>query len=211
MIGEHTVGKTQLILRYAKNDFDMHAKTTLGVEFTPKTITIDGKIIGAQLWDTAGEEKYKSLTKIYYKGAVGAFLVYDITRKETFDKICSQWLNEVKNYSDANIVSILIGNKCDLKDNRQVQIEEASNFAEKNGIAFMETSAKDNTNVSTAFERVLHEIYKIASKNSLKEPEKKQSKMDKGVVMDDEVEEKRDNVKLKKKNTEKKKKKGGCC
>ncbi len=130
MIGEHGVGKTQLIGRYTKNEFDMHSKTTIGVEFTSHSVMFDSKVIGAQLWDTAGEEKYKSLTSIYYKGAVGALLVYDITRKDTFDRICSQWLVELEKFSDPNIVSILIGNKCDLKDKREVTTEEATAFAE---------------------------------------------------------------------------------
>jgi len=133
MIGDHGVGKTQLIIRYTKDDFDMHSKTTLGVEFTTHSATIEGKNIGAQLWDTAGEEKYKSLTSIYYKGAVGAMLVYDITRKETFERISAQWLTELKSFSDPNIVIILIGNKCDLKEKREVSAEEAAAFAEKNG------------------------------------------------------------------------------
>ena len=130
MIGDHGVGKTQLVARYTKNDFDMHSKTTIGVEFTSHSVMIEGKVIGAQLWDTAGEEKYKSLTSIYYKGAVGALLVYDITRKSTFDRICTQWLLELERFSDPNIVCILIGNKCDIKDRREVSLEEATTFAE---------------------------------------------------------------------------------
>ncbi len=137
MIGDHGVGKTQLITRYTTNEFYMHSSTTIGVEFTTRTMTIDGKLLGAQLWDTAGEEKYKSLTSIYYKGAVGALLVYDITRRETFDRICTQWLTELKTYSDPNIVAILIGNKCDLKEKRQVQTDEATTFAERNGTFFL--------------------------------------------------------------------------
>ena len=133
LIGDHGVGKTQLIVRYTKNDFMAHSKTTIGVEFTTRSQIIDGKNIGAQLWDTAGEEKYKSLTSIYYKGAVGALLVYDITRRETFERICTQWLGELKTFSDPNIVAILIGNKCDMKENRTVQTDEAIAFAEKNG------------------------------------------------------------------------------
>lgn len=169
VIGDHGVGKTQLLSRYAKNEFDMHSKTTLGVEFTPHTETIDGKVVGAQLWDTAGEEKYKSLTSIYYKGALGALLVYDITQRKTYERLCTQWLTELKNFSDPNIVAVLIGNKCDLRLQRQVQTDEASGFAEKLGIAFMETSAKDATNVQTAFRRVLEEIYKIVSRSAIKE------------------------------------------
>jgi Ras-related protein Rab-11A len=167
MIGDHGVGKTQLVIRYTKNDFDAHSKTTIGVEFTTKSHTIDGKSIGAQIWDTAGEEKYKSLTSIYYKGAVGALLVYDITRRSTFERICNQWMNELKNYSDPNIITILIGNKCDLKERQEVTTEEAETFARNNGIAYMEASAKSAMNVQVAFEKVLEEIYRIGTKNSV--------------------------------------------
>lgn len=130
MIGDHGVGKTQLIYRYTKDDFQAHSTTTIGVEFTTHTIVIEEKTIGAQIWDTAGEEKYKSLTSIYYKGAVGAILVYDITRRDTFDRVCTQWIGELKNFSDPNIVTMLVGNKCDLKDKREVSTEEATAFAE---------------------------------------------------------------------------------
>jgi len=130
MIGDHGVGKTQLITRYTKNEFNIHSTTTIGVEFTTQTIKMHNKQIGAQIWDTAGEEKYKSLTSIYYKGAVGAILVYDITRRETFDRTCTQWLGELKNFSDPHIVAMLVGNKCDLKDKREVSIEDATAFAE---------------------------------------------------------------------------------
>eukprot|EP00826_Nyctotherus_ovalis_P044448 TRINITY_DN4798_c0_g1_i4.p1 TRINITY_DN4798_c0_g1~~TRINITY_DN4798_c0_g1_i4.p1 ORF type:complete len:154 (-),score=55.63 TRINITY_DN4798_c0_g1_i4:447-908(-) len=132
MIGDHGVGKTQLITRYTKDEFNFHSSTTIGVEFTTQTTVIDNKQIGAQIWDTAGEEKYKSLTSIYYKGAVGAILVYDITRRDTFDRICTQWLGELKNFSDPHIVSMLVGNKCDMKDKREVSIEDATAFAETN-------------------------------------------------------------------------------
>lgn len=132
MIGDHGVGKTQLITRYTKDEFNIHSSTTIGVEFTTQTITIDNKQIGAQIWDTAGEEKYKSLTSIYYKGAVGAILVYDITRRETFDRIHSQWITELKGFSDPHIVAMLVGNKCDLRDKREVSIEDATAFAETN-------------------------------------------------------------------------------
>lgn len=177
MLGDHGVGKTQLVSRYVANEFTINSTATLGVEFTTKTIKIDGKLIGAQIWDTAGQEKYKSLTRIYYKGAVGAILVYDITRKDSFEKIRGQWFKELKNFTAIDIVGMLIGNKCDLEDRREVTISEATNFAKDNGkvylntfigLAFMETSAKDATNVDVAFERIFTEIYELSAKDTPK-------------------------------------------
>lgn len=227
MIGDHGVGKTQLINRYVKNDFDMHSKTTIGVEFITKYMTIDSTVIGAQLWDTVGEEKYKSLTSIYYKGAVGALLVYDITRKSTFERICAQWFTELKSFSDPNIVSILIGNKSDLNEKREVKTEEASTFAEKNGIAFIETSAKDATNVKLAYERVLNEIYKLTTKKEIKDfspgPIVPTPKRGQAIKSDEDqaaevtngasakTEKESKNVKLKQGKSGEKAKKKGCC
>ena len=132
LIGEHGVGKTQLITRYTANEFNANSSTTLGVEFTAKTVNIDSKVIGAQIWDTAGQEKYKSLTMIYYKGAVGAIMVFDLTKRITFDKIRTQWFTELKNFSNPDIIVMLIGNKVDLKDQREVTTNEATLFAKDN-------------------------------------------------------------------------------
>ena len=129
-IGDSGVGKTQLISRYTTDKFNPYCHTTLGVEFITHAVTINNKHIGAQIWDTTGQEKFQSLTTIYYKGAVGAILVYDITRRGTFDRISNQWLAELRNFSDPHMVVMLIGNKCDLKDERQVNIEDAKAFAE---------------------------------------------------------------------------------
>eukprot|EP00826_Nyctotherus_ovalis_P037753 TRINITY_DN3471_c0_g1_i1.p1 TRINITY_DN3471_c0_g1~~TRINITY_DN3471_c0_g1_i1.p1 ORF type:complete len:144 (-),score=32.13 TRINITY_DN3471_c0_g1_i1:333-764(-) len=125
MLGEHKVGKTQLINRYTKNEFNLHHSTTLGVEFTTQTVVIDGKRIGAQIWDTAGQERFKSLAEVYYKGAVGAILVYDISNQESFDRVCKKWQEDFKSSSDSHVVAILVGNKCDLKDERKVATEDA--------------------------------------------------------------------------------------
>eukprot|EP00826_Nyctotherus_ovalis_P017430 TRINITY_DN15135_c0_g2_i2.p1 TRINITY_DN15135_c0_g2~~TRINITY_DN15135_c0_g2_i2.p1 ORF type:complete len:213 (+),score=30.13 TRINITY_DN15135_c0_g2_i2:125-763(+) len=131
MIGDSRVGKTQLISRYIKNDFNMNSTPTFGVEFTHKTIEMEGKQVSIRLWDTIGQEKFRSLTSIYYKGAVGAILVYDITNRKSFESACTQWLGELGNFSESNIVLMLVGNKCDLKDKRKVTIEDATSFAEK--------------------------------------------------------------------------------
>ena len=123
---------------------------TIGVEFGAKTIQIDGKTIKIQIWDTAGQEAFQAITRTYYKGAIGALLVYDITRKDTFIHV-TKWLDEVRSNSSKNITVILIGNKKDLEDKRQVSYEEGEAFAKENGLMFLETSAKTAYNVVESF------------------------------------------------------------
>ena len=123
---------------------------TIGVEFGAKTIQIDGKTIKIQIWDTAGQEAFQAITRTYYKGAIGALLVYDITRKDTFIHV-TKWLDEVRSNSSKNITDILIGNKKDLEDKRQVSYEEGEAFAKENGLMFLETSAKTAYNVVESF------------------------------------------------------------
>ena len=123
---------------------------TIGVEFGAKTIQINGKQIKIQIWDTAGQEAFQAITRTYYKGAIGALLVYDITRKDTFIHV-TKWLEEVRNNSSKTITVILIGNKKDLEDKRQVSYEEGEAFAKENGLMFLETSAKTAYNVVESF------------------------------------------------------------
>lgn len=127
---------------------------------------VDGKTIKAQIWDTAGQERYRAITSAYYRGAVGALLVYDITKHETF-KSLERWLKELRDHADSSIVVLLVGNKSDLDGLRAVKQTEAEAFCEKEGLSFIETSALDATNVEQAFHRILTEVYKIMSKKSL--------------------------------------------
>ena len=120
------------------------------MEFGAKTIEIDGKSIKIQIWDTAGQEAFQAITRTYYKGAIGALLVYDITRKETFTHV-TKWLEDVRTNSSKNVTVILIGNKKDLDDKRQVSFEEGEAFAKEHGLMFLETSAKTALNVVEAF------------------------------------------------------------
>jgi Ras-related protein Rab-11A len=129
-------------------------------------IQMDGKTIKAQIWDTAGQERYRAITSAYYRGAVGALLVYDVTKVMTFENV-KRWLKELRDHADSNIVVMLIGNKIDLRHLRSVAVEDAANFAESEGLFFIETSALDATNVEKAFQTVLAEIYRIISKKSL--------------------------------------------
>ncbi|GMI75753.1 RAB GTPase homolog A4C, SMALL MOLECULAR WEIGHT G-PROTEIN 1 [Hibiscus trionum] len=166
LIGDSAVGKSQLLARFARNEFNLDSKATIGVEFQTKTLLIDHKSIKAQIWDTAGQERYRAVTSAYYRGAVGAMLVYDITKRQTFDHV-AKWLEELRGHADKNIVVMLVGNKSDLGSLRAVSMEDAKEFAQQEGLFFMETSALEDTNVESAFVTVVTEIYRIISKKSL--------------------------------------------
>ncbi|KAF3781069.1 Ras-related protein [Nymphaea thermarum] len=166
LIGDSAVGKSQILARFARDEFSLDSKATIGVEFQTRTLVIQHKNIKAQIWDTAGQERYRAVTSAYYRGAVGAMLVYDITKRQTFDHI-PRWLEELRSHADKNIVIILAGNKCDLEDQRVVPAEDAQEFAQREGLFFLETSALNATNVESAFLTVLTEIFNIVNKKNL--------------------------------------------
>ncbi|KAF8650200.1 hypothetical protein HU200_064055 [Digitaria exilis] len=166
LIGDSAVGKSQLLARFARNEFNLDSKATIGVEFQTRTLNIDKRTVKAQIWDTAGQERYRAVTSAYYRGAVGAMLVYDITKRQSFDHVV-RWLEELHAHADQNIVIMLIGNKSDLGTLRAVPTEDAKEFAERENLFFMETSALEATNVESAFTTVLTEIYRIVSKKNL--------------------------------------------
>lgn len=168
LIGDSGVGKSNLLSRFTRNEFIPETKSTIGVEFATRTVKTEGKTIKAQIWDTAGQERYRAITSAYYRGAVGALLVYDISKQSTFQNI-SRWLYELReNSSDPkSVVILLVGNKSDLKHLREVSVESASEFSQKNGLSFIETSALDSTNVEQAFIQILSEIYKTQSQKSI--------------------------------------------
>ncbi|XP_054785031.1 ras-related protein RABA5b-like [Prosopis cineraria] len=166
LIGDSAVGKSNLLSRFARNEFDNNSKATIGVEFQTQVVEIDGKEIKAQIWDTAGQERFRAVTSAYYRGAVGALIVYDISRRTTFDSI-KRWLEELSLHCDTTVARMLVGNKCDLQNIREVSIEDGKSLAEEEGLFFMETSALDSTNVQTAFEIVIQEIYSNISRKVL--------------------------------------------
>merc|ERR1711904_738706 len=167
LIGDSGVGKSNLLSRFTRNEFHLDSKSTIGVEFATQTIPIDKKNIKAQIWDTAGQERYRAITSAYYRGAVGALLVYDITKRQSFDDV-ERWLSELRDHAEENIAVLLVGNKSDLKHLRAVSTSEAAEFAEKQGLAAIETSALDATNVDIAFHRILSDIYNAMSKRQLR-------------------------------------------
>ncbi|XP_050212140.1 ras-related protein RABA5d-like [Mercurialis annua] len=166
IIGDSAVGKSNLLSRYARNEFNLHSKATIGVEFQTQSMEIDGKEVKAQIWDTAGQERFRAVTSAYYRGAVGALIVYDISRRTTFESV-GRWLDELKTHSDTTVARMLVGNKCDLGNIRDVSVEEGKSLAEAEGLFFMETSALDSTNVKKAFEIVIREIYNNVSRKVL--------------------------------------------
>lgn len=127
---------------------------------------IDGNTVKAQIWDTAGQERYRAITSAYYRGAVGALLVYDITKKQTFDNL-QRWLRELRNHADSNIVILMAGNKADMNHLRAVPEEDARALAKKEQLSFVETSALEAFNVDKAFQDILVDIYHITSKKTL--------------------------------------------
>merc|ERR1711937_1017590 len=166
LIGDSGVGKSNLLSRFTRNEFDLESKSTIGVEFATRSIEVEGKTIKAQIWDTAGQERYRAITAAYYRGAVGALLVYDIAKHTTYENV-ERWLKELRDHADNNIVIMLVGNKSDLRHLRAVPTEEARSYAERNNLSFIETSALDSTNVETAFHNILTEIYRIVSQKQL--------------------------------------------
>ncbi|XP_039129325.1 ras-related protein Rab11C-like [Dioscorea cayenensis subsp. rotundata] len=166
LVGDSGVGKSNILSRFTRNEFSLESKSTIGVEFATRTLQIEGKTVKAQIWDTAGQERYRAITSAYYRGAVGALLVYDITKRQTFDNV-QRWLHELREHADSNIVIMMAGNKSDLSHLRSVQEDDGQALAEKEGLSFLETSALGAQNIEKAFQTILTEIYHIISKKAL--------------------------------------------
>lgn len=165
LVGDSGVGKSGLLSRYTRNTFSSDEKSTIGVEFATRISQMeDGKKIKAQIWDTAGQERYRAITNAYYRGALGALLVYDVTSFITFENI-PRWLKELRDHANRDIVLVLVGNKTDMLEKgttREVSEEAAKRLAEEYDLAWLETSAKTGDNVDDAFSRVLKTIYENA-------------------------------------------------
>ncbi|KAI5171491.1 hypothetical protein NEFER03_0813 [Nematocida sp. LUAm3] len=160
LIGDSGVGKTQLLQQLAHKTFSEETKSTIGVEFDTQFFMVDGKRIKAQIWDTAGQERYRAITSAYYRGAAGAIIVYDITREESFKRVSSEWVDQLKKNADPNIVISLVGNKSDLAQKREVSSEQAKEVANKYLFLVKETSAKKGDNVLEAFTNLIKEIHR---------------------------------------------------
>jgi len=150
LIGDSGVGKSCVLLRFADDAFTQSFITTIGIDFKVKTIEIDGKVIKLQIWDTAGQEKFKTVSMAYYRGAMGIMLVYDVTDDKSFYNI-KNWITNIEQHASENVERMLIGNKCDRVDDKIIKYEQGKKIAEEYNMKFFETSAKNNINIEEAF------------------------------------------------------------
>jgi small GTP-binding protein len=163
ILGNYSVGKTSFLIRFTKNKFDETYLATIGIDYIYRIINIENKLYKLMFYDTAGEEKYKSIPKNHIKNVQGIILMYDITNKKSFDSIID-WISDVKEIKGENFPMILVGNKIDLNESREVTEEMGYELAEKNQIEFFETSNKDGTNIQEAG---LEIVYKILSETKV--------------------------------------------
>ena len=157
MIGDSAVGKTSLLLRYANDTFSSTFITTIGIDFKIKTVDLDGRRVKLQIWDTAGQEQFRTITRSYFRGAQGIVLVYDITDRGTFNSVRS-WMAQINEHADGQVNKILVGNKCDNSSARKVSADEGRKLADEYGVRFIETSAKQNVNVTEAFRAIAQQV-----------------------------------------------------
>ena len=159
LIGDTSVGKTNILSKYLSNEFDPDSKATVGVEFGTRDFKIENNTVKVQIWDTAGQERYRSITNAYYKGAKGSLLVYDITNPKTFENV-DKWLSDLKTNAEEKISVVLVGNKTDLEAERKIRIEQGKEKAELFKLAFIETSALNGNNIEKAFNELISDVYK---------------------------------------------------
>ena len=163
LVGDSGVGKTDLLSRFTTNEFNAYSKPTIGVDFRFRNVQIQGKTVVAQIWDTAGQERYPVITNGFYRGAVGALVMYDIANHKTFENL-DKWIRELKEKADNCVCIMIVGNKTDLT-RRMVPTEQGRSLAEKYGLPFMEISALDSSDVGEAFDKLLVDIFKIQTES----------------------------------------------
>jgi len=167
LLGDSSVGKTCFLLRYSDDTFVENHISTIGLDYRLKMINLaDNKIVKMQIWDTAGQDRFRAITKNYYKGAHGIILMFDVTSNLSFNNI-KNWLLQIKENTSDKIQIVLVGNKIDAINRRAVSKEEAEKLAREYSLKYFETSAKENTNVQETFSFLTKEIYTIAEKNSI--------------------------------------------
>ncbi len=164
IVGESCVGKTSILYKYTQGIFTNQHLSTIGLEFFTKDVTIDDKVIRVKIWDTAGQEQYKSLTKNFFRNSDGVIIVYDATQKATFDQV-KEWVRSIEDYTstEKKVQKILVANKIDLKEKIEVTTEEGQKLSENFEIPFFEVSAKENIGISECMERIIRDVVKNVS------------------------------------------------
>jgi small GTP-binding protein len=158
IVGESGVGKTCMLVRFSDNVFDADCLSTIGVDFKVKQIEVDGQRVKLQIWDSAGQERFRNITSSYYRNCSGIIIVYDVTKLESFNKV-TEWIAEVHRFVPS-VPLMVVGNKCDLED-RQVSTEDGKQLAERQGLIFLETSAKTNVNIEEAFQELSKKLIEV--------------------------------------------------
>merc|ERR1712087_570555 len=174
LLGDSRVGKSSVVIRFVKNEFDQYKFPTIGATFLTQSVSVGNYLVKFEIWDTAGQEKYRSLAPLYYRGASAALVVYDITNRESFEN-ARKWIEEVQTQEGSHVVIGLAANKVDLAANRKVSTDEGADFAKNKNFIFFETSAKNSTNIKEIFRAIAEEVPKrqkpSKSKNIIVEPE----------------------------------------
>ncbi|CAG5957993.1 ras-related protein Rab-8B [Menidia menidia] len=169
LIGDSGVGKTCLLFRFSEDSFNTTFISTIGIDFKIRTIELDGKRVKLQIWDTAGQERFRTITTAYYRGAMGIMLVYDICNEKSFDNI-KNWIRNIEEHASSDVEKMILGNKCDMSDRRQVSKDRGEKLAIDYGVKFLETSAKSGLNVEEAFytmgRDILHNLSSKTTDNS---------------------------------------------
>ena len=180
LLGDTTVGKTCFLIKYTDNVFQEAYMSTIGLDYRLKTMILkNGKKIKLQIWDTAGQDRFRAITKNYYKNAHGIILIYDVTSLQTYDNIKS-WISQIREEASPNIVIYIVGNKIDMNEERKVKTEEGEKLAEEFGFPFSEASAKSGINVNEIFEDIVERIDKTYSKKGTDDDGTKTNKLSKG-------------------------------
>ena len=161
LLGDTTVGKTCFLMKYTDKTFQDIHMATIGLDYRLKSMKLkSGKNIKLQIWDTAGQDRFRAITKNYYKGSHGIILIYDVTNVQTFENV-KQWVSQIREEASANVIIYIAGNKIDMEEDRKVNKEEGEKLAEELGFPFVETSAKSGININETFEDLVERIDKI--------------------------------------------------
>ena len=180
LLGDSTVGKTCFLVQFAEKIFNEQHITTVGLDYRLKEMKLkSGKSVKLQIWDTAGQDRFRAITKNYYKGANGIIVIYDVTNIKSYENV-KTWISQIRESASANVIVYIVGNKIDKKEERKVSEEDGKKLADEYGFPFVETSAKDGININETFEDLVEKIDTIFSKLEANNSGKKKNKLYQG-------------------------------